>query len=520
MDENGRYRVVVAEDESIILDDVIEKIGKADPFFQVVASAMNGEDALQQIEALKPDLLFTDIRMPVLDGLALIQHARRVHPDMEIVIVSGYSDFSYAQQAIKLGVTDYLLKPLRMEALTETIAGLKRKLDRKAAETEREALIRCLSGMKPPERTLARFANSEFTLYLICLGNLYDRATEVLDAEYFHRLWGMVDWQALISQCLPHGGQEWVVDEKIANKKWLIASKGIPDSSDHGQTAEKIRAALAQYMLDSVPVTVCTEQIPVPLSSLRDKARHLAAALENKLVPFRSAVIRSDDPRPADHYASNHPIAALNAISKIAMPQQIEWLNDDLRGLFANWQNGGITQRQLEKTLAQLAKSLLERLGADDERAWASAETELHELVAVSGDWDGLRHNVLQAIQSYLQPHGKSSPSPELLVSNIEQYLRANLAKPISMTALADKLNFNPSYLIRVFKKHKGEPPMQYFASLRIQEAKRLIEAKPELDFKLISEIVGYSDSHYFSRAFKNVTGMSPSEFRESLKIE
>ncbi|MFC5404626.1 response regulator [Cohnella soli] len=518
MGENGFYRVVVAEDEHIILEDTIDKIGKADSRFNVVASAMNGEDALGLVASLKPDALFTDIRMPVLDGLELIRQARSLHPEMEIVIVSGYSDFAYAQQAIKLGVTDYLLKPLRMDALTETVESLKIKLDLKAVERERETLLRCMSGMKPPEQLPPRLAASELQLYLICLGNLYERAIEVLDAEYFHRLWSLVDWTSLLSQCLAQESRGWVLDDKIANKKWLVVAKDREDGLDEGQAAEKIREVLTQYVLSSVPATICTDSSPVSLSSLRDKARHLATALDNELVPFRSAVIRRDEKRPSDVAASSLPLDALNAVRKLESDQRSEWLDEELRGLFGVWHNDRMPQRQVEQALSQLTRGLMGRLGADAEQASATAIQELHELVAVSGSWDELRHNVLHAMQSLLQPQSKTPLSTEGLVESMEQFFRANLAKPISMTDLADKFNFNPSYLIRVFKKMKGEPPMQYFASLRIQEAKRLIETKPDLDFKLISEIVGYSDSHYFSRAFKNMTGQSPSEYRESLK--
>ena len=84
----------------------------------VAGDAENGEDALEKIEALEPDLILTDIRMPYMDGLTLAERVRQKYPSMKIVIFSGYDDFEYAKQAIKLNVTEYILKPVNVEELT------------------------------------------------------------------------------------------------------------------------------------------------------------------------------------------------------------------------------------------------------------------------------------------------------------------------------------------------------------------------------------------------------------------
>ncbi|HEY0827265.1 MAG TPA: response regulator, partial [Bacilli bacterium] len=98
------YKIYISEDEPPILRDIIHKIESMGLGFQIVGHAANGEDAYKEIIALRPDLVITDIRMPVLDGLALIQMVKSDFPDMMCLILSGFKDFEYARQALKLGV--------------------------------------------------------------------------------------------------------------------------------------------------------------------------------------------------------------------------------------------------------------------------------------------------------------------------------------------------------------------------------------------------------------------------------
>ena len=121
--ENGvqfpyRYRVMLVDDEEEVRKSIIRKIDWTAVGFAVVGDAENGEDALEKIENLEPDVVLTDIRMPYMDGLTLAERIRQKYPSMKIVIFSGYDDFEYAKQAIKLNVTEYILKPVNVEELT------------------------------------------------------------------------------------------------------------------------------------------------------------------------------------------------------------------------------------------------------------------------------------------------------------------------------------------------------------------------------------------------------------------
>ena len=111
------YTVIVAEDEELLLNNLVHKIEKADPDFQVIGTAQTGAQALSLVEQMSPDVVFTDIKMPVMDGITLLTRIRDQFPFTKFVITSGFSDFEYAKKAITLKVSDYLLKPVDPDEL-------------------------------------------------------------------------------------------------------------------------------------------------------------------------------------------------------------------------------------------------------------------------------------------------------------------------------------------------------------------------------------------------------------------
>ncbi len=123
------FRIVVAEDESLILQNMVKKIHALDPDIDVAGIAEDGRAALDAIELHYPDVLLTDIRMPLLDGLELARIASIYHPYLKTIVVSGFDDFEYAQKAIRYGVKRYLLKPLQLDELREALRDIRLALD-------------------------------------------------------------------------------------------------------------------------------------------------------------------------------------------------------------------------------------------------------------------------------------------------------------------------------------------------------------------------------------------------------
>lgn len=123
------YTIVVAEDEKLLLDNLIEKIERCKLGFQVVGQAQTGQDAWTLIQERHPDLVITDIKMPVMDGIKLLENVRLYYPLTKFIIVSGFSDFEYAKSAIQLQVSEYLLKPIDPDELYRTLGMIKNGFD-------------------------------------------------------------------------------------------------------------------------------------------------------------------------------------------------------------------------------------------------------------------------------------------------------------------------------------------------------------------------------------------------------
>jgi two-component system response regulator YesN len=124
------FTVVVAEDEELLAASIVRRIHEADAGFRVVGSAPDGKAALEMVESLSPDLLVTDIRMPVMDGLELLRILAASHPHIRKIVVSGFDDFQYAQKAMEYEVRTYLLKPLKKAELADALCRIRIGLER------------------------------------------------------------------------------------------------------------------------------------------------------------------------------------------------------------------------------------------------------------------------------------------------------------------------------------------------------------------------------------------------------
>jgi two-component system, response regulator YesN len=132
------FTYVVAEDEERMRDYVTRKTAELEPHFMCVGSAEDGEEAVELVERYLPDILITDIKMPVLGGLDLVERVRATNSDIRIVIISGYSEFEYARRAIELGVDDYILKPIDAVGLQDILRRLRIRLESQASIVDKE----------------------------------------------------------------------------------------------------------------------------------------------------------------------------------------------------------------------------------------------------------------------------------------------------------------------------------------------------------------------------------------------
>lgn len=133
------YRVMIVDDEQLTRQYIRNYITQHTVNWQVTAEAMDGSEALDLLNNQRVELVVTDIRMPIMDGLVLCDHISRTYPETKIIILSGYDEFTYAQQAMKLGVSQYLLKPIVKEELSEALERVAQMIEKKTSSNSNEA---------------------------------------------------------------------------------------------------------------------------------------------------------------------------------------------------------------------------------------------------------------------------------------------------------------------------------------------------------------------------------------------
>ncbi len=155
------YKVIIADDEYMIKKSLTVMIERSPYNFKVVGEADDGKEAMDLVKELRPDLLITDIRMPTMDGLELIQKLQTESNLTEAIVVSGYGEFEYAQRAIRLGAIDYLLKPIKVDLVQEALKRVNEKLQLRE-ENERET-INILKNLSPKMNYAINFIEKHFS---------------------------------------------------------------------------------------------------------------------------------------------------------------------------------------------------------------------------------------------------------------------------------------------------------------------------------------------------------------------
>lgn len=514
MSKQPVFRVVVAEDEPMILNNICAKIERAGARFEIVGRAMNGLEAWELVERLQPDVLFTDIRMPIMDGIEVIRRASERFPDLQSVVVSGYDDFSYARLAIRHGAKDYLLKPVEAEDMEATLRKL---LEGKpAGSSERELLAASLLLGRPAENCPSRFVDRTFWLALVQLGNYAGSSVSAELASFYDELWTRGDSAAFANAPWPSGPTRTLVRQPRSSARFVVemCETNTAGAADEGGYERWLRA-LCQSV-SPYPVTVVAGTDAVAYGELFARSQQLSLALEREAVPGYSRMLhlagagrgQGSGTSPWLEANEQHKIGTIVQSGKKAS------LRTEIIGLIGRWEERRDPQRVVEKRLLQLLQLVHQRALLLSEDEIGHLELELLDKLYMAPSLTGVAAELYELLESaaFVDDDREHRDTHEL-ADHIEHYLSANFASPVTLSDLSDKFSFSPSYVTKVFKQHRGIGPLKYLISLRMEEAKQLIARHPELSFKEIGASVGYEDPNYFSRIFKSTTGTSLSDY-------
>lgn len=506
--------VVILDDEQLIVQTLRTALPWRKLGFTVAGSAENGQEGRALIDAVRPDLVLTDIVMPGLTGLELVEYCAQKHPDSRFILLSAHSEFAYAQKAMSYGVTHYVLKPIDTDKLIAAVRAAARELDGRDARAQREDRLRALTEnsrtlrsaasasllfsiarygreITPQEKSLLLQTDAFCTSVLAAvrffntspgaespLGAAQQQYQAQLAAQGYKVTWGSLD-EGLIFLCpLPPGADPQLARRRLAAQLTRIGER-LP--AEFGIAA----AAVSDVYRDLEGLHRCYGQC------LR--------LLEQGFFCDASAVLEAAAPAPPEaSYDTRLLLHHLRHGNEAALAQEL-----------ARWR--AWLARQHDAPRAAYALRELHRAATQEASRAGMAEKPAAERRFVSENFTALFAGLqayLAGICAYVAQSQSMAGRLRLLLE--EQYGDAQL----NLTALADAVGVNSSYLSRLFKKEFGENFSDYLLRVRIEHACFLLRST-RLKNAEIAARVGFEDDHYFGQVFKKKMGCTPGQYRE-----
>lgn len=501
-----KIRIVLAEDETVLRSALKEQIEQMDSEFLVTDLAANGREALAAIQARQPHVLITDIRMPEMDGLTLIEQVRRSYPAIKTVILSGYSDFSYMQQAIRSGVSEYLLKPVEETALAELLQNLKEAVLVSQYHQDRSLIYS--TNYKLEE------ANSrKKLLYLICVGNLCANINDFALQQQLRERADRIDWNSLCKQVFPADTWWFLEDEQESNQKVLCCHL-CPGVQPDGEAVAQQLLQRLQKQLPECPVTVCGTMQQIEKGDFWMCVQRLRRILRQKLVFCRSSVLFLERDEMGDENSEIDILQMrINDQLREAITQNnLEAIHAELGEILSFLLESDLTQHTVQK----MCLCILNMIEYAKRQELSSVQTSLLRILTLfgTGKTDQLQAELMNLLMSPMEGQ-KEELSEQLL-----QYVNQHYLQLSNMEKLTETFHYSYAHLSRLFKKETGDTLNHYVQRKRIRLAKQLIENNEAMSLTQVGQMSGFGDKRHFQRVFKEFTGVTPSEFRKNVLLK
>ena len=537
------YKVLIVDDEPIIRKGLRNIINWKNFGCEVVAEAGDGLDGLELIRKHKPDIIITDIKMPETDGLSMIKQMKEDVPDSKIIILTGHRDFDYVHEALKLGVTDFLLKPSRIEELTSAISRAVKELK---FQNQRSEEFDKLSQLFTQNISVLR----EKLLYDIIYEINTNRDDIKEKLELFQTRQG--DFRMLlvqndaeesdgsdISQYDRHLYQFGIINTfiEIFSDKFdvlhvTLDTVGIafivmPREGVEDELAETInkKCTYLQEIINNCfgfTVTIAISSEGSDFTELPQKFGECRAALEHKFYLGNNSIIYHSDVNTFFRYDDHSMLEKLEK----ALLEGIKSGNETavegrLKDIYSYIRNIDPSQKEFIKnfywnTITSINSIRLSLMSSEDGRKVEYTELSgLYGLIEKCSNADELHTLLEESARSIVSKvNNYNNKSIKLILRKAVEYLQTHYHEPITLNEVAEHTFVSTYYISRMFKKEMGKNFVDYLNELRIEKAKELLKDVRYKTYE-VAEKVGIPDAHYFSRLFKKYVGMTPTEYRE-----
>ena len=487
------YRVMIVDDEFYIRKSIVNRIDWKAYGMEVAGEAANGQEAYQLVPVLKPDLMFVDIRMPVLDGFDLTSLLAEEYPDIVIIIISAYNDFEYARKAIATGVFDYLLKPLEEKELDQTLKRLSSRLE----EKRRREKVLDLHDFQN-----VYLAGQEFACFSVYEGSGQQSSSENQRAVE-KWLAGLGETARVIGHGMPLCQVFCVWNEKLdleslektlkvlAQEIWAEGRTAVGISNVHKGSGETDKDGFCHCVAEAV------------------------AASKEKLFDASRQVFCWSEHRDASYEVSPYNTPKLDMVYSALSKKDYKMAGQGLISYLHSFDWGKFSDAITIEMIVGTVIECLFRAGWD---TGMSSEVQLYTN-------DFRRENFILMFQGAQEIRDRlcrlivvlteemSSKDSSDLASRIALYIQKNYGGNLQMEELERQFFMSSSSLLLAFKRKKNMTITAYVEAVRMEKAKELLKSGL-CNVQDTAEAVGYLDANYFCKAFKRYTGSTPSKYR------
>ncbi|MCX7923631.1 MAG: response regulator [Clostridia bacterium] len=533
-------KVIVADDEKWVRATIIGTV----PFNQLgltlVCEASNGLEALELCKQHQPDILLTDINMPGLTGLELIEELKKVLPEIKIVIISGYSDFEYAKNAIKFGVSDYVLKPVDETEITKILSQIKESILSQKKHLEEE------NTLKTQNKQALSILCEKFLNQLIAQNSLTaDTIKNNLSSygmsfshPYFTTAIFSIDYTSIPDKTKASGNLKrllvWIMKRylnaatfsKLSTDNELVSIINHTHSRGHESLSKALKLCIAFFQRkynNSLTIGISStgqqlNRLPILYTQAHEALSWGFWSCGERVFYYQQDNTTSNVNIQPSEESLNYIIPNIKLSNCQPAYSYIDEICSDLR-----------TYNHIKPSLAKeffwtFIQLIISRL--DIQISFIEYETLLinehpYERITKISSIKSLSIYTKEMIQHICDHyHDKHLEDTNIGVVEVaKKIIEENYYKDISLEQIAKYVHLNPTYFSELFKKETGIGFIEYKTLLRIENAKKLL-ASTSMNTNEISNKIGYSDPKYFIKLFKKITGMTLGEYREKSSKE
>lgn len=527
---------LIADDEQDIVALVKKLI--VYPHVKIIAEAYNGLDAYSQICEKRPDLVIMDIRMPGMSGLEVIEKAMEIFPDICFVVISGYHDFEYVQSALRLGVSDYLLKPIKKTELNDILQKIDLRLQNKSRFLEKVDLMQ---KNIDESRRLIRKNYVQQSLHSISEDTL--EIPQVDGTPVF--VFGEGFFQCLLVKLDEGGHLEESVQTLLQESSELIKKAavtccrevefivcggrayfllnykcGIPDEeiNDFYKTCENLLKDI-NYKFSFIRVAMAASQLMPSQNQIRTAYKQAEFVILDRLEkPFR-ALLHFDKEREAV-YQNEFRFKDWSAEKRV--PAAIERLSEaEIMDAFQECWNFFVLQKRIPGAAFEAGISFVNLIHSVLQPILPVEIGSYHEYGKIHSAIDNcfeagqIKKTVLDYIKGLIGWCGNMAQNAESRPVRIAKvYVEKHYAEGVTLEDVAKHVCLSPTYFSSLFKSETGCGFLNYLQNIRIDHAKKLLR-ESNISIGTIAGMVGYADIKYFSKLFVKETGIKPSAYRK-----